>query len=1266
MSARADSAPADPQRRLDPYIPRVLLRQLVTEPDVRLQTVDGTVVFADISGFTKLSERLARQGREGSEELTDTIGSSLSTLLAVAYENGGSLLKFGGDALLLLFEGEGHVVRAAHAAAGMRSTLRRIGRLETSAGRVTLRISQGVHSGTFHLFLAGGSHRELVLAGPAVSATVRMEKAAGAGDIVLSAAAAAALGEAALGAPKGEGRLLGVPPGLPPLPPAEPAPQPSLEQVAGCLSTMVRAHALAAHTHPEHRHVAIAFVRFEGIDALIDEEGADAAADAVDRLVRVAQRAADEHEVCFLGSDADDDGGKILLTAGAPRAIGEDEQRLLLAVRAIADADLRLPLRIGVNRGNVFAGDIGPAYRRTYTVMGDAVNLAARVMAKAPPGEIYATAGVLERSGTRFETTELEPFSVKGKSKPVPAWSLGRPIRGQGRADDRLPLVGRAQELAALEHALASARAGAGRLIEIVGEPGIGKSRLNEELLARATGIPSLRATGEAFTATTPYVLWRELLRQIIGVGWEDPDPVVLSRLTECIEQDAPELRPWLPLLALPLDVDPPMTPEVEALAPEFRRRRLHEVVIVFLRAMTRGPTLVTIDGGQHVDEASADLLGAVAREIETVPWLVVVMRREVEAGGFLAPQAIGVVQLTPGPLASAELRALADAATDAEPLPPHVLDLAVERSAGNPQFLRDLLRAAAAGDEELPDTIEAAAMARIDRLEPGDRMLIRRASILGLSFHPRFLAEVLDAEVAPPTAETWARLGAFLTADGDGYLRFRRGVVRDAAYEALPYRLRRTLHAAVGRRMEEDYAEMLDEVGGLLSLHFFRAGDHTRTWTYARSAARRAEERFAYAAAAGLHRRALEAARTLEVPPGELAEEWEALGEAYTRTGEVSRAVSAFRRARELLPEDRVRAAGLMHRNARVNERVGRTRSAVRWAHRGLRELEGVDGPEAAAERARLVTTLGSVRRQQGRTAEAARLFRDGLRDAELAGDDVLEARAGFMLDWALFELGRREEAVRSERALEIYERVGDLERQAVVLNNLGMFAYWEGRWTRASELYARAAETSERAGDAWAAAYGDCNIGELLADQGRYEQAELRLRRARRVWRGTQDDAGVAFTSALLGRLAAREGRGEEGIELIRLAIRDFRDLDAAGDAALSEAYLAEALLLMGRAVEALAEADRQLAQSDRAAVRPLLLRVRGAALAAAGEDEQALQALQASLAEARARDEPYEVLLALEALPAVDDAPDAGLAAERDALRASLDIVAPAGAL
>ena len=417
------------------------------------------------------------------------------------------------------------------------------------------------------------------------------------------------------------------------------------------------------------------------------------------------------------------------------------------------------------------------------------------------------------------------------------------------------------------------ARAGHGRLVEIVGEPGIGKTRLAEELGERAaeSGFVCLETLAEALTVSTPYFTWRDLLRERLDVGWEDADEIVLGRAARAGRTQAPELMPWLPLLALPFDLDPPRTPEVDAIPAEFRRARLHEIVIAFLRVLLDRPTLLVFDDAQHLDEASADLLAAIAREIGSEPWLIAVVRRE--SGRFVAPAIPGVVRLEPGHLTAADTTALAEAATDASPLNPALLQLAVERSGGNPQFLRDLLRTAGEGRaDELPESIEAAAMARIDRLEPEDRTIIRRASVLGQSFHPRFLTEVLDDDVAPPTEETWLRLEPFFQDDGDGYLRFRRAVVREAAYAGLPYRARRRMHAAVGRRMEREYASNLHEVGGMLSLHFHLAAEDEKAWHYAREAARRARDRSAFAAASELYRRALDSARRIEVPPSDLA----------------------------------------------------------------------------------------------------------------------------------------------------------------------------------------------------------------------------------------------------------------------------------------------------------------------------------------------------------------------------------------------------------
>src|SRR4029079_4420630 len=162
---------------LTPYVPRVVVEWERDAPGAAYRLVDSTLVFIDISGFTAMSERLARNGKIGAEEVTEVMNASFTRLLADAYREGGSLLKFGGDALLLMYAGDHHALRACRAAVAMPRHLRETWRLRTSAGLVSLRMSIGVHSGPCALFLVGGSHRELIVTGPVVTKTVEMEGA---------------------------------------------------------------------------------------------------------------------------------------------------------------------------------------------------------------------------------------------------------------------------------------------------------------------------------------------------------------------------------------------------------------------------------------------------------------------------------------------------------------------------------------------------------------------------------------------------------------------------------------------------------------------------------------------------------------------------------------------------------------------------------------------------------------------------------------------------------------------------------------------------------------------------------------------------------------------------------------------------------------------------------------------------------------------------------------------------------------------------------
>ena len=194
--------------RSDPYVPRMLLGRLARPDDGLVETLDGTMVFADVSGFTRLSERLARKGKEGAEHLVDAINTCFSALLADAYPRGGSLLKFGGDAMLLWFAGDEHALRACASASAMRRTLRDVGRIRAGASDVVLRMSVGVHSGSYAMFLVGESHRELMIGGPSTGVVVEMEGLAAAGQILLSADTAGLLPRGSVGAPLGSGMLL--------------------------------------------------------------------------------------------------------------------------------------------------------------------------------------------------------------------------------------------------------------------------------------------------------------------------------------------------------------------------------------------------------------------------------------------------------------------------------------------------------------------------------------------------------------------------------------------------------------------------------------------------------------------------------------------------------------------------------------------------------------------------------------------------------------------------------------------------------------------------------------------------------------------------------------------------------------------------------------------------------------------------------------------------------------------------------------------------
>ena len=1237
---------------LTPYVSRFLLGWEQRYGDTQHQAVEGSLVFADVSGFTRLSERLAKAGgKVGAEQMTDVINSLFGDLLMVAARRGGEMLKYGGDALLLLFLGEHHAPQAAAACHEMQARLHEIGRVETGAGPVRLRMSVGLHSGTFDMFRVGTAHTELVVAGPGATTTCAMEAAADAGEILLSGSAARLLDPRVLGAAKAGGTLLRR---LPDAPMAETEPVPPQPHADRFLSTRLAMHLSEGAVDPDHRVATVAFLHLIGIDDRLASQPPAEVAVALHDTMSTVQEVLHDLEVTFLATDVIANGTKVMASAGAPTAVEAGDERVLRALTRLRDAGTPLPIRAGAHRGHVFAGDVGPPFRRTYTTIGDVTNTAARVMGQATAGQVLALASVLDQVPACGSTPQPS-FVAKGKAEPLVPFLVGdchdAPERSPA-APDALPFLGRSEALSELQEGATAAAEGRGRAVEVVGDAGIGKSRLLHELAAPAMRRVVVRC--EPYQRQTAYFAVRHLLAPALGVVGD------LDTLRDRLAAVAPDLLAWAPLLAAVFDLEADDTPETRVLEGPNRRARTSRLVEELLDRSLDRPTLLVIEDVHWVDDASGEVL----RHLETVvaarPWFLVSTRRPEPA----AYQAAASISL--GPLDDAEVAALIGAARRAAPLPPHRAGALAARCGGNPLFLEELLHSADA--DELPSSIEVLIAARIDALGGDARRMLRTAAVLGSSFDPVVLLAV-DQELrvsAPDADAVRAQLAAFLDREDRRRLRFRHQLVRDVAYESLPFRERRRLHHLAGDAIESRHVrEGGDPPYEVLSLHFFESGDHERAWRYSAKAGRRAMAKFANAEAATLLQRALAVApQVTGISPRVRADLLEDLGDASGFASLIDDAHRAYRKARQLYRQlDPVGYARLCRKEARLAERAGRTGAAVRWLRRGTQALEGQTSPRAVAERARAWAMYAWLCRQSGKPASAVRwaerAIEEGRKTTNRRGREAV-ANAYVVLDGAQIALGRPSEANHAVKALRIFERLGALADEAVVLNNLGAHAYHRGEWDEAVVLFDRGRERNVRVGNHLEAGFGSWNICEILMDQGRVEEAEAQLAALADLWRSVGYPLGDALVDWQRGRLAARWGDPEAGLRLL-CPVRDR--LDAMGLVPYVvgvDAAIAECRLRMGDIEGAREDVERALALDASAggtSSRPSLLRLRGYGAVAEGRTTDAWAAFDESLHEARTRSAAFDVALALEGfavLAAVGAAPPHDVEERLDVLR------------
>jgi class 3 adenylate cyclase/tetratricopeptide (TPR) repeat protein len=1241
-----------------PFVPRLLLDRPADAE--RHWHSDSTMAFIDISGFTTLSEQLARRGRVGAEDLVSTL-TRIFTLLMSATDDGGDVVKFAGDALLVKYDGPDHALHACHAASAIQRLLAVVGNVRLAGARARLRMSVGVHTGRFEFLLTGEEQQNLVVCGPALDRVLELQDAASAGEILVSPEVAAALPAYSCKQAREPGLLLGRVPPVPSLGSSW-RPPPGHSHLWRYLPTAFQARHDLLLADSDHRRTAVAFVQVSGLGAALDRRTAAA---EIDLLTRAVDDACAETGTTLLDADIARDGYRYFLTAGAPQTVEDPEGRLVRALLRIASVETGgLSVRGGVTAGQVFAGPVGASSRRTFSVMGDTTNLAARLTARAPEGGVLAHDGVLARSLTTFTTEDAHTVRVKGKAEPVPVSVVTGVVGQRGREDTRLPFVGREAELEVLARSLARAADGHGTVVEVVGEAGLGKSRLIAEAVERS-GLRIVTLTNDPYGAAVHHRALGLLLRQLLGLSSEDGPEATRARVEDVVSQQAPQLARWLPLLGPALETGFGTTPAVEQLDDRFRPARFRDTVRDLVHALLDEPTVVVVEDAHWVDPMSADTLSAAFSDLEGVPAAVLLSRRDTDAG-LHGSQDFATTELRPAPVGADVARVLVGGATQ-EPLRPAEVEAIVNRASGNPLFLLELA-ATRSAEEELPSSVEELVGLRMDELDAGDRDTLRQAAVLGSRFPAALHAGVTGAgelvEAAP--APTLLR---FLEVTPDGVVVFRREVYREVAYQRLTFRRRREIHARAAQVIEAEPSLAGAPPMPMLSLHFFAAGEWESAYRCSHQAALEARAQYANNEAVEFCTRAIESGRRSGASAAALVELHRLQGEVLNLSGRHAEALRAFAAARRGLSEPS-QVVDVVYRIGMVRREAGLFSSALTAAAQ-VRTLAGsMPAEQQNTWLAEADLLAAGVRYWQGRCPQCQRLSLAAVEHAQTLEEGTtrtrLLARAYSLHDTAVIELEGRPGAY-GDLPIRMFGEIGDLYNEGRFCVNLAVGHYYQGDWDLAVAMYRRSLELAERIGDVFSVAVAQMNIGEVLAYQGKPSEARPLLITSLSSLRALKTPLAAAHVACYLGVAARLAGDVQEAGEWFDESSGLFEEAGRSSGFSLDElrTRLLELSLDRGELSHVIEEANGLLARQEPLADvhRARVLRSSGLASLLSDDLDGAAVALQESLRVAADASQPYEQALSMAALAKAEPPDGRELLAEASKILTSLGVVGDA---
>ena len=935
------------------YLPLDRRRELAGLEQVE-DLSQGSALFADISGFTRLTEELGRTlgPRRGAEELTALLNRVFGSITAAIDRQSGSIISFGGDSVTSWFPGDDGW-RASSVGHELIRILRDLRDTEVGPAR-SLDIKVAVASGMARRMRVGrAAHSYMdVLTGDVNDSLITESSLLQAGELAVAPAVANVLeGRAKLRTVIDDGRLRHLVDEVIVFP-QPPPPWDLTDEFAAddWLHPLVRDHLQQGlgGLMGQLRDVVTMFVGFE------DGESSDDAEESFDAFVARAQEVVASFEGMVLQALVDEKGSHLYAVFGASIAHEDEATRAVVAAQGLMGSGAKPSrVRVGIAGGTVYVGAYGGNRRMTFGVIGPSVNLAARLMQQAPAGSIYVSETIARQRGQQVEFDEIGQTELRGIDHPVPVFCTRptavragetRPTRARGR------MIGRSEERALLAAGLAGLQSGRGGAFVVEGAAGIGKTRLIADFVERAEMMATrvITSAGDEIEHATAFFTWRPVLRQLFG----ENDTTAEERLLEFMAAD-----PWraarVGLLGSILSTPVEDTYLTEGMEPGLRMENTYQTLTAIVRDAPRSaPLVVVLDDGHWMDSSSWALAERVAREIPSL-MVVIGTRPYSEASGNPPPDEYerlleedSTTHIVVEELDPAEALELVEFSLGVTGLPGPVSELIVEQAGGHPYFAEEIgfaLRDAGLlivehgesrlapevhdlGDIDFPQSVQEVITGRFDRLTVMEQTILKVASVIGREFDAETLAQVYPVPISRVQVEealqTLVPLDLIQPVVGsDGRYRFRHAITRDIAYGLLLYAQRHQLHAAVVSWMEAWHAEDPEAALAPLAYHSRNSlssesspEDVDRALGYLGRAGRKSLRSFAHREAIGFLSDAITIAAG-EARSGDLAgvkpgtpvpervcARWEQdLAEAHLGMGRVEQSALHFERALQL-----------------------------------------------------------------------------------------------------------------------------------------------------------------------------------------------------------------------------------------------------------------------------------------------------------------------------------------------------------------------------